>query len=331
MEWLREYDNLVKTDELNNPNELKALVNKRIDWMVHSEYGFKSHVGRTLERSGASAMYVDGLEGLIDTLLPIMQNNIEIFRTVTKEELERFVLGFLIYLKDSGAIYSNHLEPYIISGGNTYSINNIGTRIVYMPKFGTNFSIPRFLTNGKFQSFNSISNKGKTTWCDRWLMHNFVDKNPLLPDSTIVYQPIIEALKKHKVLIETDVQDKLIWGLNPEKLFITTDINELICDTCNHKLSVNTSNYNHALGMKCMRKECSGSYDNYISEESYYKLLYAHGDLQRVVAREHTGLLGRAVREKVENDFIKRKPNEPWKPNLLSATPTLEMGIDIGD
>ena len=331
MEWLREYDNLVKTDELNNPNELKALVNKRIDWMVHSEYGFKSHVGRTLERSGASAMYVDGLEGLIDTLLPIMQNNIELFRAVGKEELERFVLGFLIYLKDSGAIYSNHLEPYIISGGNTYSINNIGTRIVYMPKFGTNFSIPRFLTNGKFQSFNSISNKGKTTWCDRWLMHNFVDKNPLLPDSTIVYQPIIEALKKHKVLIETDVQDKLIWGLNPEKLFITTDINELICDTCNHKLSVNTSNYNHALGMKCMRKECSGSYDNYISEESYYKLLYAHGDLQRVVAREHTGLLGRAVREKVENDFIKRKPNEPWKPNLLSATPTLEMGIDIGD
>ncbi len=61
------------------------------------------------------------------------------------------------------------------------------------------------------------------------------------------------------------------------------------------------------------------------------KLLYTDGDLQRVVAREHTGLLNRGDREKVENDFINRKSTEPWKTNLLSATPTLEMGIDIGD
>ena len=331
MEWLREYDNLVKTDELNNPAELKNLVNKRIDWMIHSEYGFKSHIGRTLERSGASTMYVDGLENVIDILLPILQNSIEIFRTIAKEELEKFVLGFLIYLKDSGAIHSEHLEPYIATGGDTYVINNIGSRKVYMPKFGTNFSIPKFLTNGNFKAFDKLSNKGKTTWCDRWLLHNLVDDNPLLPDTTIVYQPILEVLLKQKILIETDFADKLIWGLNPEKLFITTDTSELCCDTCKHKLSINISNHSHALGMKCMRKECGGSYENYVSEDGYYKLLYTNGDLQRVVAREHTGLLGRTVREKVENDFIKRKSNEPWKPNLLSATPTLEMGIDIGD
>jgi len=331
MEWLREYDNLVKTDELNNPTDLKALVNKRIDWMIHSEYGFKSHIGRTLERSGASSMYVDDLADVVEALLPIMQNSIEMFRTITKEALEKFVLGFLIYLKDSGAIYSEHLKPYIATGGDTYVINNVGSRKVYMPKFGTNFSVPTFLTNGNFKAFDKVSNKGKTTWCDRWLMHNFVDENALLPDTNIVYQPILEALLKQKILIETDFADKLIWGLNPEKLFITTDTRELCCDTCNHKLSIDSHNYQYALEMKCMRKECSGSYENYISEDSYYKLLYTNGDLQRVVAREHTGLLGRTIREKVENDFINRTSYEPWKPNLLSATPTLEMGIDIGD
>jgi DEAD/DEAH box helicase domain-containing protein len=162
-------------------------------------------------------------------------------------------------------------------------------------------------------------------------MHNFVDVNALLPDTNIVYKPILEILLKQKILLETDVSDKLIWGLNPEKLFITTDVKQLCCDTCKHKLSIDSHNYQYALEMKCMRKECNGSYENYISEDSYYKLLFTNGDLQRVVAREHTGLLGRTVREKVENDFIKRKYNEPWKPNLLSATPTLEMGIDIGD
>ena len=331
MEWLREYDNLVKTDELNNPKELIDLINKRIDWMVHSEYGFKSHIGRTLERSGASAVSIDGVEDIANILLPLMQNNIEIFRTVTKEELERFILGFLIYLKDSGAIYSEHIKPYITSGGETYQINQLYPRNMYMAKFSPNSRNPKFLTNGNFKAFDKISNKGQTTWCDRWLIHNFVDDNTLLPDSTIVYKPIIEVLVKQKILLETDVQDKLVWGLNPEKLFVTTTTKEFKCNSCNHKLNIDISNNDYALGMKCMRKECTGSYENYISDDSYYKLLYKDGDLQRVVAREHTGLLGRSVREKVENDFIKRKSNEPWKTNLLSATPTLEMGIDIGD
>lgn len=43
---------------------------------------------------------------------------------------------------------------------------------------------------------------------------------------------------------------------------------------------------------------------------------------------EHTGLLPRDVREAVERSFIDGA--EPWDINLLSATPTLEMGIDIG-
>jgi DEAD/DEAH box helicase domain-containing protein len=331
MEWLREFDNLVKNDELNNSDELKDLIAKRIDWMIHSEYGFKSHIGRTLEHSGASAMYVDGLEEFIELLLPSIQNDVELFRDIGKEQLEKFVLGFLIYLKDSGAIYSNHILPYITSGGETYQINQRYPRNQYMAKFSPNSRNPIFLSDGNFQAFDKISNKGGTTWCDRWLQHNFIDSHTLLPQAIEVYQPIIEALLKQKILLETDVHDKSVWGLNSEKLFITSDIKELKCNTCNHKLTISSKNHSNAIGMKCMRKECTGSYGNSINEDSYYKLLYTNGDLQRVVAREHTGLLGRTVREKVETDFIKRTSNEPWKPNLLSATPTLEMGIDIGD
>jgi DEAD/DEAH box helicase domain-containing protein len=49
-----------------------------------------------------------------------------------------------------------------------------------------------------------------------------------------------------------------------------------------------------------------------------------------VVAHEHTGLLPRETRERVERDF-KSDNDRPGGINLLSATPTLEMGIDIGD
>ena len=42
------------------------------------------------------------------------------------------------------------------------------------------------------------------------------------------------------------------------------------------------------------------------------------------------GLLGREEREALEQRFKTPKP-QPWYENLLSATPTLEMGVDIGD
>ncbi|MGB3676092.1 MAG: hypothetical protein WA988_16795, partial [Candidatus Nanopelagicales bacterium] len=44
---------------------------------------------------------------------------------------------------------------------------------------------------------------------------------------------------------------------------------------------------------------------------------------------EHTGLLKRAPREDLEAAF--KAGTAPDAPNVLTATPTLEMGIDIGD
>ena len=49
----------------------------------------------------------------------------------------------------------------------------------------------------------------------------------------------------------------------------------------------------------------------------------------RVVAREHTGILETNDRLQIETGFINDEAT--WAPNLISATPTLEMGIDIGD
>src|ERR1700738_3820819 len=49
----------------------------------------------------------------------------------------------------------------------------------------------------------------------------------------------------------------------------------------------------------------------------------------RVVGCEHTGILEADERREIERGFIDEET--PWAPNLISATPTLEMGIDIGD
>ena len=331
MEWLREYDNLTKTDELNNPKDLIELIDKRIDWMIHSEYGYKSHIGRTLERSGASVMYVDNYQAILDSLLVKLENEIELLRGINKKDLEKFILGFLIYLKNNGAIKSIHLEPYITTGGETYQINQLKPRRLYMAKFSPSSRNPNPLTDGNIKEFDKVSNKSKNTWCDRWVVSNFVNNLILVPDTKEIFRIVLGELVRVKILLESEVKGSNIWILNPDNLYITSNTEELECNICKHKLTVSNKQYDISLGMSCLRKECQGNYSSKISTNSYYKQLYKFGDLQRIVPKEHTGLLARNDREKVETNFIKRAKNEPWKTNLLSATPTLEMGIDIGD
>jgi DEAD/DEAH box helicase domain-containing protein len=331
MEWLREYDNLVKTDELNNPKDLIDLIDKRIDWMIQSEYGYKSHVGRTLERSGASVLFVDNYQSILDSLLLKLENEIEILRGISKTSLEKFILGFLIYLKNSGAIKSFHIEPYITTAGSTYQINQMKPRRLYMAKFSPNSRNPNPLTDGNIIEFDRVSNKSKSTWCDRWIASNFVNNITLVPDTKEIFRIVLSELVRAKILFETEVKGSNVWVLNPDNLYITNQTKELGCSICKHKLTVSDKQYDISIGMSCLRKECQGNYSPILTNDSYYKQLYKFGDLQRIVPREHTGLLSRKDREKVETNFIKRAKNEPWKPNLLSATPTLEMGIDIGD
>jgi DEAD/DEAH box helicase domain-containing protein len=88
------------------------------------------------------------------------------------------------------------------------------------------------------------------------------------------------------------------------------------------------------VGAPCLRYRCEGTLTE--AQETadaelrtYYQKLYDRTELGRVRASEHTGLLERGDREALETSF--KVPPRPDAPNMLSCTPTLEMGIDIGD
>ena len=124
-----------------------------------------------------------------------------------------------------------------------------------------------------------------------------------------------------------------IYGLNKERVFITDDVVQMRCDICGSVYAVSAENAELWNGAPCQRSTCGGFLEKYKTGEiNYYGRLYSAGDLVRINAREHTGLLERPNREQLETDFKRGKDTqELWDPNVLSCTPTLEMGIDIGD
>ena len=69
--------------------------------------------------------------------------------------------------------------------------------------------------------------------------------------------------------------------------------------------------------------------DSFSARQQYYQDRYKKGALRRVVAQEHTGLLGTKEREELEKSFAAMKHADD--PNILTCTSTLEMGINIGD
>src|SRR5699024_708387 len=103
----------------------------------------------------------------------------------------------------------------------------------------------------------------------------------------------------------------------------------LRCDECRETVTGTTAVLDPLADGPCLRHRCPGTLRARTLTATYYRSLY-QGDMRRVVAREHSSLLTTDDRLEYETSF-KNSEQRPGTPNVLVATPTLEMGIDIGD
>src|SRR5690606_17306590 len=84
------------------------------------------------------------------------------------------------------------------------------------------------------------------------------------------------------------------------------------------------------LSAPCPRMRCTGHLEPHrVREDNFYRRLYRSGRLRHLVSHEHTALLDDDTRLEVERRFS--NGSSPIDPNVLTCTPTLELGIDIGD
>lgn len=329
LEWKHDYDTLREDGELPPQSDLPEIVEKRLSWEVLDEFGLRSRLGRSFVRSAFAGVAVgaERLDGALVDLLERLRQEAAWLRNLQQEELSQFLVGFLHHLRERGGILHDLLpDAFIETAGKNAYLFKITS---YLPDLGSSSRLPALLSNREQGHFDQPWKE--STWYARWCQRSLGAFRPLC-EPQVIYSFVLDGLTKAGILARRDMTQPagVCWGLNPEALEITTAPSRFGCERCGHQATVGGDGRAWE-GIPCLSARCPGFMRARPRSNDYFAHLYATGDVARIVATEHTGLLGRSEREDIERRFKRREGRHPWDPNLLSCTPTLEMGIDIGD
>ena len=159
-------------------------------------------------------------------------------------------------------------------------------------------------------------------------------------ESGHVLRLVFEALEAAGLVSRAAAGSLSVWALEPERFSVTPDATFLPTDGPGRPLTVASAEIELWEGVPSLDGSVSSSRygrpaeigSNRIDPPTWFGRLYQRGRVRRVVAAEHTALVEREDRERLQRVFAKPDiARQPWEPNLVSATPTLELGIDIGD
>lgn len=349
LSWLHDYESLLKTGKIphgSGDKDLVKIVKERCDWEVYREYTYRTLVGRTLEKSLSSMVSLapNKLDAVIDKLLPTLENEIHPLRNqLQAADLRYFLLGLIKQLKQKGCVFHPAVAPIFLEGKPYGLFMSKKTDKQYAQRKPIWISRkhqhggPRPLSE-KNSQLEALKLQNKLSWYAWWVEKNFLKQDPSLrihSHDLLLY--CLKALTEAGILhFWPTHSSNSVWALNPDCLSLEKELFKLRCETCHHEIACPTSESEQWLNQKCLRKPCeNGIYLPVpLNQGDYYKQVYARSQPIRIMAHEHTGLLKREDRERVEQDFMSDKAShqaEPWLTNLLSCTPTLEMGIDIGD
>lgn len=309
-------------------------VQKRLAWEAFAEFTYLSRRGRTLDRLGVATLTLPP-KALDDVVGPVQRRLIEEYgiREVQAPHVSQWLWGLILHLKQRGAVTHKETESYAQTGA-LGRLTFGKERKLWLPPIGPGTARPQWLSLGRHRDFESLLNKGRS-WCEQWLAAALGRDGVLLPPSSAeaIYGTALDALIEIGVLHAVDGVPGRAVALAAERLIIDPDTVGLAASRGGRQMTVARSLAPALMGMPCL----DAMRETYVraiepaDAEAWVARRYRIGDIKRVIAAEHTGLLERDDREALEHRFKAAGDQaKPWYENLLSATPTLEMGVDIG-
>jgi len=319
------------------PLKLQQEVECRLTWQATSEFGLMQTHGRSLEFSGSSCLGWE--EERIAATVRLIRQRIPgvdpVLAGVSDEQLTLWVYGLLHRYRERGCVDHAFFVSY--ARQNYWGKHPFGRAVegreTYPP--AGRFR-PRLLVTQRQAGHEFIlapSSSSMPPWHVIWSFRALGE--PVVPESSLLdllrlflYAGTDAGLLKK--IHQDGGKDYFVISAAAARLYAGGVY--LACSGSAQKLFRPPHEAALWLGSPSMDYFASdGRYqlEPFSIRQDYYQARYRKGALRRVVAQEHTGLLGTEERESLERDFAEMKHADD--PNILTCTSTLEMGIDIGD
>lgn len=314
----------------------------RVDWEICSEFGFMSQLGRTLEKMGSSATYFreEDMRQVFRHIEPwLRENNLE-FVAEHQDLFLRFVNGILHRLRSRGGIDHEFLKLYRTQQLKPYMLKweKLGAAHFLHKHFGKN-RLPhmigyQFISRGDEVLDVTTIRNNRVNWYYAYFVRSLVTPSETMfanPDAiNDFYIKLLEVLTDCMILDRQEAGGLVNYALRPDAIYVEPAVQTIKCEKCESHMYVAKSD-TLTEDMHCLDFKCNDGLYNITenSQDNYYKRVYNRETSPRIYAHEHTGLLERGKRETIEKEF--KEHLTPQSTNVLTATSTLEMGIDIGD
>ncbi|WP_045879109.1 DEAD/DEAH box helicase [Pseudofrankia sp. DC12] len=327
----------------------RRAVERRLGFDAALEFGLNARTGRTLELTGAVVAEVDtdsprALRNVGRRAVAKAREQHSLSQdvddalgaTLDDARLAGWVRGLLERVRTQGGIAHRWLDRYVDDDGNRWFLSGGrgDARNEGLPAFPPGRPAPGFPTTGtRADNLDAVTNT--RAWYARWSARQLRLTNR---DGGLVARALLEeAAAVGWLRTRRTNSGATVFALDPERIMLAVADDPgladgslaLRCDVCQTLTPGRRQTVDDLDGAACLRQLCPGTLRRAARGDDYYRTLYNSGDMRRVVAHEHTGLLPDRVRTDVETAF--REGTGPDVPNVLTATPTLELGIDIGD
>ena len=333
-QWRRDWERLRAEGALPvDSTLLSSIVLPRLRWEALVAFGLAARRGRTLERTARATVFPDpaALDEAIGIALPRLREEIAELASLDEGTFRGFVIGVLWQLRTRGAFWDPALERYLQDTGNPYALTNARGLNSHLAPVGRASRLPRFLSlEPVTHRFDAVSGGAGAGWYHGWFDKTLAaDAVTASASRVAAYREVLQALERAGLLHSHELRQHTLWSLDPTSWRVTSDVETFACERCRQRVQVAAAERDVWDDAACLRVHCSGRLTPARAETDVFGAVDAALPI-RLVAAEHTAVLDAETRAATERSFKNTEAN-PWDVNLLSATPTMEMGVDIGD